>query len=153
MLPVRAGEWRKIGGIGLRGRTLGIIGVGDIGKQIALRGLPFGVNLIGNDVKEIDRAFLTYTRMKMVPRLELCATADFIVLACDLNDTSYHVVSSAEVGAMKETAMLVNVARGALVDTEPVATALIAGRIAGAAFDVYEEEPLPADSALRRSPE
>lgn len=145
---VRAGEWVKLSGLGLRGRTLGIIGVGDIGKQVALRALPFGMGLLGNDIRPIDSAFLDRSGTQMVPKEELLRRADFVVLACDLNPTSFHLLSGAEFALFKPSAYLVNIARGAIVDTRALITALRDGSIAGAALDVYEEEPLPGDSPL-----
>lgn len=146
---VRDGEWAKLVGLGLRGRTLGIIGVGDIGKQIALRALGFGMRLLGNDIRPIDRAFLGYSGTQMVPKEELLRRADFVVLACDLNPTSFHLLSGAEFALVKRSAYLVNIARGAIVDTPALVEALRGKMLAGAALDVYEEEPLPADSPLR----
>ncbi len=145
---VRAGEWVKLCGLGLRGRTLGIIGVGDIGKQIALRGIPFGVRLLGNDIQAIDRAFLAYSGMALVGKEELLRESDFVVVACDLNSTSYHLLAGREFSHTKPTAFLINISRGACVDMEALIDALRSGAIAGAALDVYEEEPLPAGSPL-----
>jgi D-3-phosphoglycerate dehydrogenase len=145
---VRAGEWTKIAGLGLRGRTLGIIGVGDIGKQIALRGVPFGMRLLGTDIKEVDRAFLDYSGVRMVPKEQLMRESDFIVVACDLNPTSHHVVDDAALRACKRSAFVINIARGQCVAEPALVAALREGRLAGAALDVYEEEPLPASSPL-----
>jgi D-3-phosphoglycerate dehydrogenase len=149
---VRAGRWEKIPGLSLRGRTLGIIGVGGIGQEIARRAVPFGMTLVGNDIREIDASFLSACGMTMMAKRALLAASDFVVLACDLNPTSYHIIAGDDLNAMKAEAFLINVARGALVDTAGAAKALSSGRIAGAAFDVYEEEPLPSDSPLRACP-
>ena len=146
---VRAGEWVKIRGMGLRGRTLGVIGVGDIGKQVGLRASAFGLRLRGNDIRPIDGAYLDYSGMRMVSKETLLREADFIVVACDLNPTSHHVLGGADFERCKPTAFVINVARGACVSTSALVDALSEGRIAGAALDVYEEEPLPADSPLR----
>lgn len=146
---VRAGEWVKLAGLGLRGRTLGIIGVGDIGKQIALRGVPFGVRLLGTDIRPVDRAFLGYANMQVVPLEPLLRESDFVVVACDLNPTSHHILDAGAFGRCKRTALVVNIARGACVDTAALIAALQGGVIAGAALDVYEDEPLPAESPLR----
>lgn len=146
---VREGQWIKLEGLGLRGRTLGIIGVGSIGKQVALRAVPFGMTVLGNDIVQVEAAFLLQTGMRMVPKHELMAESDFVVLACDLNPSSYHIVGEPEIACMNPNALLINVARGALVDTDAVVEALKSKRIAGGAFDVYEVEPLPADHPLR----
>jgi D-3-phosphoglycerate dehydrogenase len=149
---VREGKWEKISGLGLRGRTLGIIGVGDIGKQIALRAIPFGLRLAGNDIRPVDRAFVTYSGMRLMSKEALLRESDFIVLACDLNPTSHHIIARKEMDVVKPGALLINVARGALVDTGAVVDALRNGRLGGGAFDVYEEEPIGADSPLRAFP-
>lgn len=146
---VRAGQWVKLAGVGLRGRTLGIIGVGDIGRQVALRAAPFGMALLGNDVRPIDQAFLAGSGMRMVSKQELLKSSDFVVLACDLNPTSHHILGSADFLLFRRSAFVVNIARGALIDEPALIQALRDGAIAGAALDVYEEEPLPADSPLR----
>ena len=146
---VRKGEWAKLPGLGLRGRALGVIGVGDIGKQIALRGVPFGMRLLGNDIRPIDRAFLGYSGMRLVSKDDLLRESDFVVVACDLNPTSHHLLGGPEFPLFKRSAFLVNIARGAIVDSAALVAALREGLIAGAALDVYEDEPLPADSPLR----
>lgn len=146
---VRGGEWTKLAGLGLRGRTLGIIGVGDIGKQIALRGIPFGMRLLGTDIKPIDRAFVDYSGIRMVSREQLVRESDFLVIACDLNPTSYHVVGEPEFRQIKPSALVINIARGQCLAEAPLVAALHEKRIAGAALDVYEEEPLSADNPLR----
>lgn len=146
---VRGGEWVKLPGLGLRGRTLGIIGVGDIGQQIALRGVPFGVHLLGNDIRTIDPAFLSGCGMEMVGKDELLRRSDFVVLACDLNPTSFHILDRKDFALFKPSAFLVNIARGALVVTAALVEALREHRLGGAGLDVFEDEPLPKDSPLR----
>jgi len=146
---VRGGEWQKLGGWGLRGRTLGIIGVGDIGKQVALRGMPFGCRLLGNDIRPIDRAFLAYSGMRLVSKDDLLRESDLIVLACDLNPTSFHLLGERELALVKPGSYLVNIARGAVIDTAALVSALRSGALGGAGLDVFEEEPLSADSPLR----
>lgn len=149
---VREGKWVKLVGLGLRGRTLGVIGVGNIGRQIALRAVPFGMKLLGTDVVSIDPAFLDETGLRMVAKPELLAQSDFVVLACDLNPNSYHIISEPDFARMKPAAHIINVARGGLVDTNAAVAALQERRIAGGAFDVYEDEPLPEDHPLRNCP-
>jgi D-3-phosphoglycerate dehydrogenase len=146
---IREGQWMKVPGLGLRERSIGVIGVGNIGKQVALRGVPFGVRLLGNDIVPIDQDFLAHTGIRMVAKDELLAESDIVVLACDLNPTSYHIIATQDLECMKCSALLINVARGALVDTDALVTALHVGTIAGGAFDVYEDEPLPLDHPLR----
>jgi D-3-phosphoglycerate dehydrogenase / 2-oxoglutarate reductase len=149
---VREGKWVKLVGLGLRGRTLGVIGVGNIGKQVALRAVPFGMKLLGTDVVPIDPAFLAQAQLRMVQKSELLAESDFVVLACDLNPSSHHIIGGLDLARMRPGAHVINVARGGLVDTKAIVAALQERRIAGGAFDVYEDEPLPLDHPLRSCP-
>ena len=148
---VRDGNWGKIPGFLLRGRKLGVIGVGNIGRQVALRAIPFGMDLLGYDIKKIDTEFLPDPgRMRMVSKTSLLENSDFVVLSCDLNPTSFHLISRQELSSMKNVAYLINVARGPIVDEKSLVEALETGQIAGAALDVYEREPLPQESRLRK---
>ena len=150
---VRDGNWEKIPGFLLRGRKLGVIGVGNIGRQVALRAIPFGMDLLGYDIKKIDTGFLPDPdRMRIVHKTALLENSDFVVLSCDLNPTSYHLISRQELSKMKKDAYLINVARGPIVDEKSLVEALENGEIAGAALDVYEQEPLPQGSRLRKLP-
>ena len=128
--------------------TLGIIGVGDIGKAVAKRAAAFGMTILGTDPKPMPKDFLSATKIKMVTRDELLTGADFVTLNCDLNATSIHLMSDRQFSLMKPTAYLINTARGPIVD-EPALFAPGAKRIAGAALDVFEVEPLPDDSPLK----
>lgn len=146
---MKRGEWCKIPGTSLGERTLGIIGVGDIGKAVALRAAAFGMNILGTDPKPMPKDFLQSTKIKMVTRDELLTNADFVTLNCDLNATSIHLMSDRQFSLMKPTAYLINTARGPIVDEPALIRALRAKRIAGAALDVFEVEPLPDDSPLK----
>lgn len=146
---IKAGQWSKLPGRSLQECTLGVIGVGRIGKAVIRRARGFGMRLLGNDIIEIDPAFVAETGVEQVPLPELLAQADFISLNCDLNPTSQHIVDADALALVKPSAVLVNTARGPLVDEPALVAALQAGRLAGAALDVFEHEPLPADSPLR----
>lgn len=146
---MKAGKWTKLPGHALCERTLGIIGVGRIGKAIARRARPFGVHLVGADVAEMPAEFLEETGIEMVPKAELLARSDFVSLNCDLNSTSRHIIDEEDLAGMRDHAVLVNAARGPLVREEALVAALRDGRIAGAALDVFEVEPLPPGSPLR----
>src|SRR5205823_10320120 len=110
----------------------------------------FGMSILGNDIKEIPAALLEVTGIKMVSKQELLEEADFISLNCDLNPTSYHLIGEAELAIMKPNAVLINTSRGPVVDEAALVSALTNGTIGGAALDVFEHEPLPVDSLLRR---
>ncbi len=146
---MKGGEWKKIPGRTLAECTLGVIGVGDCGKAVVRRAKALGMTLLGNDIKDIAPEFLAETGIRMVSKEELLAAADFVSMNTDLNPTSHHLMSDAQFALMKPTAVLVNASRGPVVDEKALVRALRSGRIAGAALDVFEDEPLPADSPLK----
>ncbi|MGM0374607.1 MAG: phosphoglycerate dehydrogenase [Chloroflexota bacterium] len=146
---VKAGQWRKIQGRTLSECVLGVIGVGNIGKAVLRRADAFGMTLLGNDIREIEPDFLAEHGVKMSSKEELLSSADFVSLNCDLNPTSYHLIDEGSLSKMKPGAYLINTARGAIVDEAALVQALEGDRIAGAALDVFEQEPLPQDSPLR----
>ena len=142
---VRAGGWPKPEGRGLAGACVGIIGLGAIGRATAERLEPFGCRLLGTD----PAAAAAPDGVEAVPLDRLLAEADHVVLSCPLNPATRHLIDAGAIGRMKPTATVVNVARGPVVDEPALIAALEEGRLAGAALDVFEEEPLPADSPLR----
>jgi D-3-phosphoglycerate dehydrogenase len=146
---MREGSWKKRPGVALSESTLGVIGVGNIGKAVVKRAAAFGMRLIGNDIIDIPVPFLESTGLTMVPKEDLLREADFVSLNCDLNPTSYHIIGREELKLMKPAAYLINTARGQLIDEVELIRALREGSIAGAALDVFEVEPLPAESPLR----
>ncbi len=155
MLPwmdvqMKNGYWGKIPGRALNETTIGVIGVGKIGKAIARRARPFGVKLLGNDLVDMPEDFIDETGIKMVDKEALLAQSDFVTLNCDLNPSSRHLMGSEEFSIMKSTAMICNLARGPIIDETAMVSALRQKRIAGAALDVFEDEPLPQDSPLYR---
>jgi D-3-phosphoglycerate dehydrogenase len=146
---IRRGSWIKPDAVSLRECTLGVVGVGNIGKAVARRARAFGMTLLGNDPAPVSESFLDETDLKLVALHTLLAESDFVSLNCDLNPTSFHLIGRHELATMRSTAYLINTARGAIVDESALVEALDARRIAGAALDVFEHEPLPADSPLR----
>ena len=146
---VRRGLWVKPEAVALRECTLGVVGVGNIGRAVVRRARAFGMTVLGNDVAPVPASFVAETGLNMLPLPALLAAADFVSLHCDLNPTSFHLIGRAELAAMRPTAYLINTARGPVVDEPALVQALTDGRIAGAALDVFEVEPLPADSPLR----
>lgn len=146
---VKAGQWRKIQGRSLSECVLGVIGVGNIGKAVLRRADTFGMKLLGNDIREIEPDFLAEHDVKMTSLEELLSCADFVSVNCDLNPTSYHLVDQRAFSKMKPGAVLINTARGPIVDEGALIKALEEGRLAGAALDVFEQEPLPDQSPLR----
>ena len=145
---MKAGKWSKLPGRSLSECTLGIVGVGAIGKAVTRRARPFGVKLLGNDIVEIDANFIGETGMEITSLPALLSQSDFVSLNCDLNPTSAHLMNAQTLAMMKPGAVLINTARGPIVDEPALVGALRSGRLAGAGLDVYESEPLPADSPL-----
>jgi D-3-phosphoglycerate dehydrogenase len=145
---MKSGQWEKIPGRTLSECTLGVVGVGNIGKAILRRAKVFGMQLLGTDIIEIAPDFIIENQVEMTSLEDLLGRADFVSLNCDLNPGSYHLMNSRTLGLMKPTAVLINAARGAVVDEPALVAALRSGVIAGAALDVYEAEPLPRQSPL-----
>jgi len=146
---MKRGEWEKIPGTSLGEKTLGIVGVGDIGKAVAKRAHAFGMTILGTDPKPMPKEFLQSTRVNMVTRDELLQQSDYVSINCDLNASSIHLMSDRQFSLMKPGSYLINTARGPIVDEPALVRALRAKRIAGAALDVFEVEPLPDDSPLK----
>ena len=145
---VKSGVWKKIPGRSLSECTLGVIGVGNVGKAVLRRASAFGMTLLGNDIKPISRDFLIENKVNSASLEQLLAEADFVSVNCDLNPTSFHLINRETLGRMKPTAVLINTARGPIVDEEALMDALEEKVIGGAALDVFEQEPLPENSPL-----
>lgn len=147
---IKAGEWEKLPGRSLSECTLGVIGVGNCGKAVVRRARAFGMRLLGCDIIEIAPDFILENGLEMTSLQELLARADFISINCDLNPTSRHLINAQTLKLVKPAAVLINTARGPVVDEPALVTALQAGQLSGAALDVFEIEPLPLDSPLLR---
>jgi phosphoglycerate dehydrogenase-like enzyme len=134
-------------GMGLTGRTLGVVGAGRIGKELLRMAKVFELKLLAADpyAEELE---LGYLGAKKVPLDELMATADFIVVTALLNEETRHLVNAKQLARMKPTAYLINVARGPVVDEKALYEVLSTNKIAGAGLDVFEEEPTPADNPI-----
>jgi phosphoglycerate dehydrogenase-like enzyme len=146
---IRAGEWVKIPGRSLSECTLGVIGIGNIGSAVVRRARAFGMRILCNDIIPLRPDFVQEMGVEEVKLDELLAQADFVSVNCDLNPTSYHLITTGTLAKMKSDAVLINTARGPIVDEPALVAALQFGKIGGAALDVFEHEPLPADSPLR----
>jgi D-3-phosphoglycerate dehydrogenase len=150
---VRDGGWFKHEGIGLAGKTLGIVGFGSIGRALARRGHGFGMTVVATDVSGGLEDVAREVGVELVDSDDVFRRSDFVTLCVPLTSDTRHLVSARTLELMREGSYLVNVARGGLVDEAALATALASGRPAAAALDVFEEEPLPADSPLRTFPQ
>jgi D-3-phosphoglycerate dehydrogenase len=150
---LRSGRWERAAfkGVELAGKTLGLIGAGRIGGEVAIRCRAFGMTVVVYD------PYLTADRadelgVELVDLATVLARADFISIHVPLNDETRGIVGEETLAKMKRTAYLVNASRGGVVDEPALAAALREGAIAGAALDVYETEPLDTDSPLRDVP-
>jgi lactate dehydrogenase-like 2-hydroxyacid dehydrogenase len=154
---VRAGSWRTWGpmllmGVDIHGATLGIVGFGRIGREMARRGRGFGMRILYHDVHPAspeDEAELGARRVEMA---ELLRESDFVSLHVNLTDETHHLIDDDALRAMKSSAVLVNTSRGPVVDPEALERALRDGEIFAAGLDVTEPEPLPADHPLVEMP-
>ncbi len=146
---IKSGEWNKSPAVALRECSLGVVGIGRIGQAVLRRARGFGMRLIGNDIIDVDRAFVAEVGVRMARLDSLLGECQFISLNCDLNPSSHHLIGEAQLELMRPEAVLVNTARGAIVDEQALIGALQSGSIGGAALDVFEQEPLPPDSPLR----
>ena len=147
---MKRGEWHKVPGRALRECTLGVIGVGNVGKAVVRRAVAFGMRVLGNDPLEVSPGFVAQTGIEMVTKETLLLSSDFVSLNCDLNASSYHLIGRRELELMKPGAVLINTARGPVVDEQALVVALGSGHLGGAGLDVFEVEPLPIDSPLRK---
>lgn len=145
---VRKGGWQLGVGLGLAGRTLGLIGLGRLGARVARVGLAFDMKVIAwsENLTEARAAEVGATR---VAKEVLLAEADVASIHLVLSERSRHLIGAPELAAMKSSAFLVNTSRGPIVDEDALVTALRAGTIAGAGLDVFGAEPLPLDHPLR----
>lgn len=134
-------------GLGLAGRTLGVIGYGRIGREVVRLMAPWEM-----DVLLTQRTPVAEEGVRHVPLETLLAESDVVVVACPLTDETRGLLDAHRLGLMKPTAFLVNVARGAIVDQRALGEALREGRLAGAGLDVVDPEPLPADDPLLELP-
>jgi len=150
---VRTGEWKRarFGGVELRGRTLGLVGAGRIGGEVARRARAFGMKVVAHD------PYLTEERagdlqVQRVELNELMTRADVVSLHVPLTDQTKMMFGEEQLRCLKKGAFLVNVARGGVVDENALAKVLSDGHLAGAALDVFEDEPLAKESVLREAP-
>jgi D-3-phosphoglycerate dehydrogenase len=145
---MKNGSWEKIPGRSLSESTLGVVGVGNIGKAVIRRARGFGMKILATDIIEIRRDFVLEMGIEMTTLEDLLRRSDFVSLNCDLNPTSKHLINTETLAKMKPSAVLINTARGPVVNEADLISALQKRAIAGAGLDVFEHEPLPADSPL-----
>jgi phosphoglycerate dehydrogenase-like enzyme len=145
----RAGRWQVSMGVGLQGKVLGVLGLGNLGSQVATIGKAFHMSVIAwSQNLTAERA--TECGVSLVHKDELFSQADIVTIHLVLSERSRGLVGARELGLMKPTAYLVNTSRGPIVEERALVDALQNKTIAGAALDVFDQEPLPLDHPLRR---
>jgi phosphoglycerate dehydrogenase-like enzyme len=147
-LAIRGGGWKRDSGVPLRGRTLGLVGLGRIGKEVALRGAAFRMKVLAYDPMP-DARFAADHGVTLAPLDRLLAESDFVSLHLPRTPGAAPLLDAAALARMKPTAYLVNTARGGIVDEAALADALQSKRLAGAGLDVFAEEPPRPDDPLR----
>ena len=148
---VREGKWQTTVGLGLAGKTLGILGLGTIGSQVAKVGTAFNMEVIAWS-QNLDAERASRAGAKRVERDELLARSDVVTIHLVLSERTRGLVGERELARMKPTAFLVNTSRGPIVDEAALAAALKKGTIAGAGIDVYDSEPIAPDHPLLSAP-
>lgn len=145
---VRKGNWVKPAGISLTGKTVGVVGLGNIGAATAKRLSGFDVHTIGYD---------PFTKLtpkeahvqEILPFPEKLDQLDFVILTCALTPSTYHIINEHSIAQMKDGVYIINISRGKLLDEPALVKALESGKVKAAGLDVFDEEPLPFDSPLR----
>jgi phosphoglycerate dehydrogenase-like enzyme len=146
---LRAGGWQTGLGSNLRGKSLGVVGLGNIGREVARIGLAFGMKVIAWS-QNLTEAKASAAGASLVDKQTLFREADIVTVHLVLSQRTRGLIGASELALMKPTARLVNTSRGPIVDEAALIEALQARRIAGAAVDVFEAEPLPADHPFRK---
>ncbi len=146
---IRSGGWPKPPGRSLAGLTVGIIGLGGIGRAVARRTTVAGMRTIGSDPSPDSQSAASELGVEIVSLADLLAESDVVSVNCPLNASTHHLLDEDAFGRLKPGAFVVNTGRGPVVKTDALVTALRAGQLGGAAVDVLEIEPTPADSPLR----
>jgi glyoxylate reductase len=154
---IRAGKYAATksqimgsGAYDLAGRTLGIVGFGRIGRQVARRAIPFELHTIYYDIVRASPEEEREYQVTFVERSELLRRADILTVHVPLNASTYHLIGEAELRQLRPSAIVINAARGPLVDPAPLAQMVEDGLLAGAAVDVFETEPAPEHDPLVR---
>ena len=144
---VRQGIWEKIPLPRVMGRTLGLVGLGRIGRAVATRARGLGLNVLAFDPFP-NREFAEQWQIELTPLDELLSRSDFVSLHMPIDQSSRHLINADSLGRMKRGSILINTARGPLIDEVALCDALKSGHLRAAGLDVFEKEPLPLDSPL-----
>lgn len=144
---VEDGEWPRNEGMELNGKTLGIVGLGAIGKNLAKRAVAFGMTVVAYD-PFFDEAFASANGIARKSMDDVITTSDFVSLHVPLNDETKRMINADRIAKMKKGAIIINTARGGLIDEEAAAKAVVSGQLGGLGLDAFEQEPL-LDSPLK----
>ncbi|MCC6237140.1 MAG: D-2-hydroxyacid dehydrogenase family protein [Dehalococcoidia bacterium] len=149
---IRSGRWQTSVGVGIEGKTLGVLGLGRLGSQVARVGLAFGMHVLAWS-QNLTQARAEEVGVELAPSKEaLLGRADVVTVHLVLSDRTRGLLGAADLARMRPTAFLVNTSRGPIVDEAALVAALHDGTIAGAALDVFDEEPLPEGHPLLDAP-
>ena len=146
---IRAGSWPKPPGTSLSGATLGIVGLGGIGRAVARRALVAGMQVLGFDPSDESARFAEAIGVEIVGIKRIWSSSDIISVNAPLNPQTHHLVNDDSFAQMKDGVKIVNTGRGPVVSTDALIRALTSGKVAGAALDVMESEPVPALHPIR----
>lgn len=144
---IRRGSWPKPAGVGLVNRRLGIIGFGAIGQGVAERALSFKMDVCAHD-NYITKPLPQYPNVAMKSFDEVIAQSDIVCLCCNMTAENVHMINKEVIASMKDGAVIINVARGPLIDEAALIDALTSGKLGGAGLDVFEVEPLNRNNKL-----
>ena len=145
--PIKDGKWPRQANLPLRGRTLGIFGMGRIGKAVALRGIAFGMKIVAYEPFP-DKAFMEKHGIKLTTLEEVLKLGDYVTMHMPAMEETKNLINAKTLALMKPTAFIINTARGAIIDETALADALKNKRLAGAGLDVFAEEPPKPDNPL-----
>jgi phosphoglycerate dehydrogenase-like enzyme len=148
---VREGRWQETVGSDLADATLGIVGLGTIGRQVAAIGQAFGMQVIAWS-QNLDAHTAAALGVEAVPKETLLRSADVLTIHVRLSERTHGLISARDLALLRPTALVVNTSRGPIIDEPALVSALRAGRIGGAGLDVFDVEPLPLDHPLRTTP-
>lgn len=144
---VRKGNWVKPSGISISGKTIAVIGLGDIGRQTVNRLKGFNVKILGYD-PYVNNSLDELRDVHLLPLDDIFMQSDFIILTCALTESSKHLINTTSIAKMKDGVRLINVSRGPLINENDLINSLLSGKVHSAALDVFEVEPLPINSEL-----
>lgn len=152
---VKQGGWDRtaFGGFELRGKTLGLIGLGDIGLRVARRANAFDMHVMASDpARHYKEAVIEENHIQLTSTEDVFTQSDFISLHAPLLDSTRQMINETSIATMKQGVYLINTSRGELIDSLALSSALVAGQVAGAVLDVTDPEPLPSDDILNKTP-